>query len=171
MKRKSLKIIIIFLLSISVSCASIKELSNNKYVYKSKNRILELKFIDSTTCILKNSFKCPDIDPSFKDIIIECSYLRKGDYIFLDRKKVDNSERLYIDIPPQNSNKCDFLNIEKRERTFSVGPSYQTDYEKYGLVPNINQDTLYIVKNKIVLFKKNKSRSIGFVFKQGNVVN
>lgn len=166
MRKIQLKITAITLVFIVVSCASIKELPNNKFVYKSKSRTLEVYFKDSTTCILKNTFECPDVDPNFKNITIDCNYLRKGDTIFLSNKKPNNNESLYLDIPPQESNKCDFLNKEKRERVFSIGPSYATDYDKYGLVPNINQDTLYIVKNKVVLFKKNKIQSIGFVFKQ-----
>jgi hypothetical protein len=166
MKKLQLKIIVITLLLVVVSCASIKELPKNKYVYKSKNRTLEMYFKDSSTCVLKNTFECPDIDPNFKNITIECNYLRKGDTIFLNSKNLNNSGNLYLDIPPQESINCDFLNKEKRHRASSVAPSYATDYDKYGLVPNINQDTLYIIKNKIVLFKKNKNRSIGFIFKQ-----
>jgi hypothetical protein len=166
MRKIQLIITAITLLFIVVSCASIKELPNNKYVYKSKNRTLEMYFKDGSTCILKNTFECSDIDPNFKNITIECNYLRKGDTIFLNRKNPNGSESLYLDIPPQESNKCDFLNKENRQRASNVSPSYATAYEKYGLVPNINQDTLYIVKNKIVLFKKNENQSIGFVFKQ-----
>jgi len=165
MKNLQLKFTTITLLFIVFSCTSIKKLPNNKYVYKSKKRTLELYFRDSSTCVLKNTFKCSDINPNFKNIITECNYLRKGDTIFLNRKNTSNTESLYLFIPPQKSKKCDFLNKEKRERVFSIGPSYATDYEKYGLVPNINQDTLYIINNRIFFYKQVKRQGIGFMFK------
>ena len=165
MKKLQLGITAISFLFIVVSCASIKGLSNNKYVYKSKNRTLEIYFKDNSTGVLTNTFECPDIEPKFKILTFEYTYLRKGDTIFLNNINSDNNENLYLDIPPQESNMCDFLNMENRKRDSNVGPSYATDYEKYGLVPNLNQDTLYIVKNKIVFFKKNKNQSIGFIFK------
>ncbi len=165
MKKIELRIIVIGLLFVA-SCGSIKELPNNEYTYKSKNRTLELHFTDDKTCILKNTFECSDIDPNFKNITIECNYTRKGDTIFLNRKGSNYDTSLYIDIPPQESNECSYLSKKSRERNSKVSPTYATDYEKYGLVPNVVQDTLYIVKNKIVYFKKNKNQSIGFVFKK-----
>ena len=47
----------------------------------------------------------------------------------------------------------------------TIGPNYLTAYEKFGLVPNVDIDTLRIIKNKIVLSKKESNRNIGFIFK------
>ncbi len=147
------------------SCGTISKLSGNKYTYKSKQRTLELAFIDKSTCVLKNIFHCPDIDEEYKIISIECNYIQKGDTIFLNNKDSKNKNSLYIEIPPQKSDKCEFLNEKSREKQFSIGPNYASDYEKYGIIPNITTDTLYIIKNKIVLYKKGKNRTIGFIFK------
>ena len=152
MKKLYLLIKTLILFSIVFSCVSVKELQGNRYVYKSKHRILEIYFKDSSTCIIENTFKCPDIAPDVKNIIFECNYFRKGDTIIINNKNPDESEGIYVDIPPQESVKCNFLN-QKTERSFSIGPSYSTDYEKYGLVPNIKQDTLLIYKNVLILVK------------------
>ncbi len=143
---KIIPLIIIAFLSIC-SCVSVLELSGNKYKYKSKNRVLELYFKDDSICTLENTFKCSDIDSIFKNIVIECNYTRVGNTVFLERIGVGNKGELYIDIPPQESSKCDFLNKEKRERSL-LSPAYATSYDRYGLVPNINRDTLFIIKNQ-----------------------
>ncbi|MFD2970117.1 hypothetical protein [Sphingobacterium bambusae] len=73
---------------------------------------------------------------------------------------------LYMEMPAQESKRCSFLNKEsRRQPKFTVGPKYATDFEKYGLIPNITNDTLKIIGNKILFFKKGEDRSIGFVFK------
>jgi len=154
--------ILFFIIS---SCSTVSKLRGNKYTYKSKQRILELIFTDQTTCVLKNTFHCPDIEEKYRIISTECNYTQKGDTIFLCNKNLNYHNGLYIEIPPQNSEKCEFLNEKSREKKFTIGPNYATDYEKYGVVPNITTDTLYIIKNKIVLFKKSENRSIGFIFK------
>lgn len=154
--------ILFFIIS---SCNTVSNLSGNKYTYKSKLRTLELMFIDESTCILKNTFHCSDIEEKYRIINIECNYTKKGDTIYINNKNPNYNNSLYIEIPPQNSNKCEFLNEKSREKKFSIGASYATDYEKYGIVPNITIDTLYIIKNKFVLYKKGESRSVGFIFK------
>lgn len=147
------------------SCSTVSKLQGNKYTYKSKQRTLELTFVDESTCILKNTFHCPDIEEKYRIINTECNYTKKGDTIFISNKNLNHHNGLYIEIPPQNSEKCEFLNEKNREEKFSIGARYATDYEKYGIVPNITSDTLYVIKNKIVLYKKGKNRSIGFIFK------
>ncbi|WP_353165344.1 hypothetical protein [Empedobacter brevis] len=158
-------IFVMTLFFIISSCSTVSKLQGNKYTYKSKQRTLELVFTDEVTCILKNTFHCPDVEEKYRIISTECNYTKKGDTIFLSNKNLSYHSDLYIEIPSQNSEKCQFLNEKSREKKFSIGPSYATDYEKYGIVPNITTDTLYIIKNKIVLFKKNQNRSIGFIFK------
>ncbi len=147
------------------SCGIISKLSGNKYAYKSKQRTLELIFVDDSSCILRNTFHCSDIEEKYRVINIECNYTQNGDTIFLTNKNLNSHDGRYIEIPPQNSNKCEFLNEKSRQKRFTIGASYATDYEKYGIVPNITSDTLYIVKNKIVFYRKVENRSIGFIFK------
>jgi len=105
----------------------------------------------------------------YKEITIICRYEKVDKMLILkniDCKSDSCNKSFTIDIPPQTSNQCDFLNEDKRNRVFTVGPSYPTAYEKYGLVPNIDIDTVFIVKNKL-LFIKNKQNwgNIGFIFK------
>lgn len=156
--------VIIFFFIIS-SCSTVSKLQGNKYTYKSKQRTLELVFIDGATCVLKNTFHCPDVEEKYRIISTECTYTKKGDTIFISNKNLNHHSGQYIEIPPQNSKRCEFLNDKRREKIFSIGPNYASDYEKHGVVPNITTDTLYIIKNKIVLFKKSENRSIGFIFK------
>ncbi|GGF11776.1 hypothetical protein SAMN05443634_10313 [Chishuiella changwenlii] len=147
------------------NCNTSINIPKNKFVYKSKNRTLEVYFKDDNSCLITNTFHCPDIDENYKIIKMEFDYLRKGDTIFLNNKNPSYEEGLYLKIPEQESEKCDFLNKEKRERYGKFVPTYSTDFEKYGIVPNLNIDTLYIIKNKITFFKKNSTQSIGFIFK------
>lgn len=160
---KSIFVMILFF--IISSCNTVSKLQGNKYTYNSKQRTLELAFVDGATCVLKNTFHCPDVEEKYRIISTECNYTKKGDTIFISNKNLNDHNSLYVEIPPQNSERCKFLNEESREKKFSIGASYATDYEKCGIVPIITSDTLYIIKNKIVLYKKGKDRSIGFIFK------
>lgn len=154
-----------FFFLVTLSCNTALKLEGNRFIYKSKKRRLQFTFKNDSLCILKNVFYCPDIDPAFKVINIDCSYIKKGDTVFLKNLNPKQAGDLYLYIPPQKSNCCKFLNKENRQRTFSIGPNYHTDYEEYGLVPNITNDTLFIVKKKIYFFKRNQRESIGFIFK------
>ena len=70
-----------------------------------------------------------------------------------------------IEIPIQKSSNCSFLNNEGRNsKTVFDGRTYQSDYHKYGLVPNIDIDTMHISNGKIILIKKNNNGNFGFIF-------
>jgi hypothetical protein len=98
-----------------------------------------------------------------------CKYKKTNEMVILKNIncKSDSCINVFtIDIPPQTSKKCNFLNEEKRIRRFAIGPSYPTAYEKYGLVPDIDIDTAIIIKNKLIFFKQKEHwGSIGFVLK------
>lgn len=164
--KKQIKYLTPILALLIMSCASIKDLPNNSYIYKSKNRILELSFNDDKTCLLRNTFECSGIEDKYRVIEITCDYSRNGDKIILFSRENNYDGDLYINIPPQENSECSFLTSKGRERNIIVGPSYATEYEEYGLVPNIKKDTLHIIKNKIVLYKGNENQSIGFTFKK-----
>ncbi|MGY6649211.1 hypothetical protein [Wenyingzhuangia sp. IMCC45574] len=144
------------------SCNSTKDLLGQTFKYKSKSRILELHFKNDKDCVLKNKFKCDDIDEDLKIIHVSCSYRREGNKIILSNKNNDNNEGLFLNITKQNSKDCSFLN-QKAKPPFT--PNYTTDFDKYGIIPAIDTDTLYIYGNKILLYKQNQSRSIGFIFR------
>lgn len=150
------------------SCNITKVLSGKTFEYKSKNRKLQIVFNNDSICQLKNVFLCNDIDFKFKEITITCNYKRDHDTLYLKNincKDANCSYDLTIYIPPQESQKCSFLSEKNRKTTNFVGPSYVSEYQKYGLVPNIDIDTLYIIKNKILLYKYNEIMSIGYYFK------
>ena len=149
-------------------CSPIKNLPGETFSYKSKKRTLDLIFENDSTCKLINTFKCKDIDPEIQQIIINCKYKRIGDTIILSNIKcLENIyNEIFIDLPIQESCKCEFLNKENRGNDdFYVGPRYITDYQKYGIIPNIDIDTLYIINREIILVKYSESMSIGFTFK------
>ncbi|MEN6501952.1 MAG: hypothetical protein ABFC55_06210 [Tenuifilaceae bacterium] len=150
------------------SCSIPKDLSNSTFKYKSKKRTLQLVFVNESICRLENIFHCNDIESDVKELTTICTYRRNGDTIFLKNINCENSDCNYgliREIAPQESKQCDFLNSEKRGRRVTVGPNYLTDYQKYGLVPNIDIDTLYVIKNKIFFNKQNKGMSVSFIFK------
>lgn len=150
-----------------VSCRMTKDLANKSFTYKSKKRTLELVFDSDSTCRLINTFHCDDIDLEIREIVTDCSYNRVGDKVFLRNVncKTDTCEYdLYMELPIQNSVECEFLNENSRLQN-AIGPKYSTDYKENGAYPLIDNDTLQILKNKIVLYKQNGVESIGFVFK------
>jgi len=159
---------IVFIAIVMVSCSTIKNIGGNTYKYKSEKRTLELSFENGSICRLKNTFFCMDIAPNVREITIICNYKRNGDTIFL--RNIDcNSDTckkaLTISIPPQESSECFFLSSSSRKRNTTFAPDYATEYEKYGLIPNIDIDTLYVVKNKIILYKRDSLTNVGFIFK------
>lgn len=160
------KILVHSILSfVFISCGSSVNLINKKFSYKSQNRTLELSFKDSANCSITNTFNCSDIEEQYKITKIECEYKRIGNNILIINKKASNNKGLYIPIPNQVSKECFFLNQISKERNIKTSPSYSTDFEKYGIIPNITNDTLKIVNKKIIYYKKNDYQSIGFVFK------
>lgn len=163
------KISLILLSSlVFVSCSVTMNLGGKTYKYRSKKRTLQLVFVNDSICKFKNTFHCEDIDQSIKELVAVCKYERVNDRIYLQNIDCKNDSCEYdltVDIPVQNSSDCDFLNAEHRNRKSTIGPNYSTDYRKYGSVPMIDIDTLYIQKNRIVLIKKNEKESVGFVFK------
>src|SRR4030042_2897287 len=119
-------------------------------------------------CRFINTFHCKEINSEFKEITITCRYTKLDDLIILKNMECKSDSCVYeyiIKIPPQNSKKCSFLNEESRKGPSGIviGPSYMTDYERYGFIPNIDIDTLYVVKNRLIMIKEDscKSRTIG----------
>ena len=158
----------IILVTILLSCNTIKNLSGTTYKYSSKNRTLELIFVDSRFCKLKNTFHCNDLKPEIKEITIHCEYQKRGDTIFLKNVNCTTDtckKEITISIPPQESIPCYFLNNNSRSLNVKFGPAYATSYQKYGLVPNIDIDTLYINRKKILLYKRESLINVGFIFK------
>jgi len=165
---KTTSILLVFILLIAVSCNTTKELVGKSFKYKSKKRTLELIFENDSICKLKNTFYCNDIDINVKELTIICRYKRINDTLYLRNincKQDTCKYGLIISIPPQHCKQCSFLNEENRTHPITIGPNYSTDYQKYGLVPNIDIDTLYVVKNKIFLYKHENKMNIGFIFK------
>ena len=144
-------------------------MTGKSYSYKSKKRTLELVFENDSICRLENTFHCDDVDSEIQKITISCVYNRVEDVIYIQNLDCvnDNCEYdIWVNFPFQNSKPCSFLNEEHREkRQLRIGPNYSTEYHKYGLVPNIDIDTLYVIKNKIIFYKDVSHKSIGFVFK------
>lgn len=158
-------IIVCFLL---VSCSVIRDIEGNTYIYESKRRTLQLFFENDTICKLKNIFHCADIDSKFKELTNVCMYRRVADTIFLRNMNCKNDSCEYdliLDIPIQNSKNCSFLNKKSRTKQLMFGPNYITEYQKYGLVPKIDIDTIHILKRRMILYKQKGRNSIGFIFK------
>jgi hypothetical protein len=150
------------------NCSINRKICGETYTAKTKSRIARLKFDNDSICRFVNTFKCNDIDSKYKEITITCKYQKLDNLIILrnEKCKCDSCNFDFtIDIPPQESKKCFFLNDESRKVNFSIGPTYLNAYEKYGFIPNIDIDTVYIVKNKLIFIKQNSWRSIGFIFK------
>ena len=164
------KTVIIFTVILTAfSCSSIKEIAGKKFSYTSPNRKLLLSFENDSLCSIKNIFYCDDIDNKFKEISIKATYKRQSNMIIVRNITCKDNFCKYpsnIDIPVQESTKCIFLNKDNREfKMIFDGRKYQSDYHKFGLVPNIDIDTMYIYKNKITLIKKIGNGNFGFIFK------
>ena len=151
-----------------MACVFPQDLANKTYVYRSKKRTLTLFFENDSICRLRNVFRCNDIDEKYREVITICRYKKNDDLIYLRNIecKDDNCNYgLALNIPIQNSVQCNFLNKEHRRMGNVIAPNYITDYRKFGLIPAIDIDTLYIKKNKIMLYKQYDKESIGFIFK------
>lgn len=122
-------------------------------------------FDNDSICRLKNTFHCDDIDPEIKEITSICKYRRVGNIIYLRNVNCEDDDcknDLTFNLSVQNSKSCYFLNEKYRSRELVIGPSLSREYKKFGLVPQIDIDTLRIIKNRILLYKKSGNYSIGF---------
>lgn len=160
--------LLILALLILGACHSTKELNGKTFKYESQKRTLAVIFKSDSTCALQNTFHCSDVSSDFREITINCTYKRIGDVVYLRNVNCTDDKCKYdltITIPPQESEQCGFLSDASRKSKMTIGPNYPTAYEKFGLVPNVDIDTLRIIKNRIVLSKKESNRNIGFIFK------
>ncbi len=98
--------------------------------------LLELIFWNDTICSFKHTFFCDNIDEKYRVIEQKCRYFKKDSMIIVENLQPSGSEELYIEIPIQNSKKCNFLSENSR-----MSQSY---YAFGRTVPNITVDTLYI---------------------------
>lgn len=162
-------LIILWVIPFVFSCLSVKNLKHKKFIYKSKNRELSLTFSGDSMCVIKNTFFCNKIDDKFREIKINATYKKQGNKIIIKNINCKNNNCIYpptMEIPIQENSDCLFLNNEGRKsKIIFDGRTYQSNYYKYGLVPNIDIDTMYIVKRKIIFVKKIKNGSFGFIFK------
>jgi hypothetical protein len=160
--------LLIFAIFILGACHSTKELNGKTFRYESQKRTLAVIFNSDSTCVLKNTFHCNDVSKDVKEIMISCTYRRVDDIIYIRNVNCSDDNCKYdltVPIPPQESEQCGFLSDDARKSRMTIGPNYPTAYEKLGSVPNVDIDTLWIIKNRIVLSKKDSRRNIGFVFK------
>lgn len=161
-------ILLLFFVSFS-SCSTMNIISGKSFLYESNYRKLVLSFQNDSLCTLTNTFYCDDIDERYRKITITAFYKIQSDMIFL--KNIDCKDNLCVfspilDVPIQESNECNFLSSEKRNsKKIFDGRTYQSEYLKYGAVPNIDNDTLYIYKKQITFVKKIENGTIGFIFK------
>jgi hypothetical protein len=161
-------VLLILVALIIGACHSTKELNGKTFSYESQRRTLAVIFNSDSTCVLKNTFHCNDLSKDVKEITISCVYKRIDDVIYIRNVNCADDYCKYdltISIPPQESEQCGFLSDDARKSSATTGPNYLTPYEKLGSVPNIDIDTLRIIKNRIVLSKKDSRRNIGFIFK------
>ena len=161
------KIVLVVIFAVIIySCGTITKLSGKKFVYKSEQRKLELKFVNDSICTLTNIFDCPDIEQEYKIIVQECTYTKEGNKIYLKNKELKYGDSLYIQIPSQNSNVCDFLNENGKAKQNYNRAEYLLYYKENVIIPNITINTLYITNNKILFVKNYDRGSFGFVFKR-----
>lgn len=166
--------ILIFAIYLTSSCSSIISLHRKQFIYTSKNRELSIYFYPDNTCLIKNIFLCKNIDEDFREQTINATYKRSGKLILLKNAACVGNGCIfpeYIEIPIQKDSDCFFLNAEARqEKVIFDGRKFQTEYHKYGLVPNIDIDTMYISDKKIILIKKSIDGNFGFIFKQNKKI-
>ena len=167
---KCINIFGVFVLACLFSCTSTRKLDHHCFRFQSYNRSLDLIFENRSTCKLENIFYCDDLDRNVRKISIVCDYRRVHDTLFLKNVNCKNFDCQYppfVDIPYQNSKNCAFLNQDARFDK-NINSLYDGDhtpeFSKYGVIPNIDIDTAYIFKNKIVLCKMNEGYYRCFVF-------
>jgi hypothetical protein len=168
MKHLNTYFIIVLLITVTGACNPTKNLVGKSFKSHSKHRTAKLNFDNDSIGRFINIFHCTDIDPEYKTVTILFNYRKTDDKIILKNincKSDSCTNNFTLDIPLQSSKKCSFLNKDKREKRFGIGPNYLTAYEKYGFVPSLDIDTVYIVKRKLIFVKQQNWRSIGFVLK------
>lgn len=153
------------------SCDSTRTINDSTFRYRSKKRNLRLIFGSDSTGKLVNVFRCRQIDDEVRSITFSFIYKRSVDTIFIRNTKCEKEDSClydpFFEVPPQSDCRCSFLSKENRFRSFFVGPRYMTDFEKYGLIPNIDIDTLYFLKGRKLFLMKNSSNGfyIHYLFK------
>jgi hypothetical protein len=139
------------------------------FMNESINRKLVLSFSNDSTCTFKNIFNCEDIDDEYKNISINATYKRDFNTIIVTNKLCKTDDCVLapkIEIPIQKSKKCDFLNEDyRKDKIIFDGRHIKSKFHEYGIIPNIDIDTIYIYKNKIILLKVIDNVNRGFIFK------
>ena len=157
-----MKFFYFFLLSfLFVSCYSSRMLNDSTFRYRSKKRSLCISLGNDSVGKLTNVFRCRKIDEEVRTITTVFTYTRSVDTIFIKNIKCEKENNCLYDafhvVPPQLVSRCRFLSNEKRIISKGIGPRYITEFEKYGLIPNIDIDTLYLLKSRKLLLMKRRS--------------
>ena len=155
-----LTLIFIFLLFLTgfPTESKIRSLKGKTFEYKNKTSILRLNFVNDTLLYLTHTFRCQCLDPEVKEIKQVCTYKVSDDSLFVKNILCKTEPCIFesnFNIPIQDCSKCWFLSAKAREQVTAIymGPHIYTDYEKHGIVPQIDVDTFYIVNNRIFIIK------------------
>ncbi len=152
-------LLVIIIIASSFYCSSNK-IIGNEYIAKSENRQLDIKIIDNRNLEIRNKLYCSNVPEEFKVISYKKEYkLSKNKIIIIE----PNDE---LQFPYFNNSDCYFLSESYRnkenERAFD-GKLIIKNKKEFYTIEKI--DTLKIIKNHLLFYKKTENRSFGYLFK------
>jgi hypothetical protein len=160
-----LSLFLLLLYGIFISCSSQNKfkdrdaLIGKRFTSKTENRKLVIEIVDAENLKIINEFDCENIDEKFRKVVFEKKYHRSGKSIIL------NDSIFNFKLPYFDSSNCEFLSekyrTQKNERSFDGRLIVLNRKELYSMW---NIDTLKIVENKLIYFKRNSLGSHGFMF-------
>jgi hypothetical protein len=152
-------LIFIIIIASSFSCNS-KKIIGNEYITQSESRQLSIKIIDNKNLEIINNLYCSNIPDEIKVITYKKEYqLSKNKIVIIE----PNSE---LQFPYSNNSDCYFLSEsyreQKNERLYDGRLILKNKKELYTIE---KIDTLKIIKNHLLFYKKSENGSIGYLFK------
>ena len=151
-------LIFIIIIASSFSCNS-KKIIGNEYIAESESRQLSIKIIDKKNLEIINNLYCSNIPDEIKVITYKKEYkLSKNKIVIIE----PNNE---LQFPYSNNSDCYFLSEsyreQKNERLYD-GRLILKNKKEFYTIEKI--DTLKIIKNRLLFYKKSENGSIRYLF-------
>lgn len=152
------KYFIFLFIYLVTSCIQTETLIKRSYVFNDNyKRLMILTFQNDSSCLIRNIYKYNEKE-IHNELDLKCKYK-----ILLDHRVLLINDNSFKDTTGNGF--FFFPNSEKQRNLRSknkmiFGPNYSAENERYLKVPYVNNDTLTIIRKKLIWIKKDLNNKV-----------
>ena len=141
---------LVIIMIVCSSCANNKSIVNKKYIYKNDFKTMELRFVDTNTCILTNKVEYAVVDERYKTVTYKYTYTSNIDTIKINNKTIPVL-LVHFSIENDTIGKLPLIAIPlkpKFKNRFHIHEDMSPSFSSYKFIPNLNNANAIIVLEK-----------------------